>query len=281
MANLGKQSKQKVSSKQVPNLGNKKSIFPLRKFPQFTQNATAISAPTDLSEYRQPKPDEMIANVMKSSSISRSLSPPNYIADNHLTAPKRQEREVNSAPVNQFKASSRLSLPKGGVVQTKLSVGRPNDHYEQEADRVAARVVQQINRHAPVLKAPSKVVQRKESEQARLRMKPMVEPGKATGEGETSTEFSGEINRARGGGRPLDAGWKQSMGQAMGTDFSGVRVHTDERADRLNRSLSARAFTTGRDIFFRQGTYQPGSKEGQTDLYTVNVKSSRTKMFKN
>ncbi|NET16454.1 MAG: DUF4157 domain-containing protein [Okeania sp. SIO1H6] len=150
-----------------------------------------------------------------------------------------------------------------GVVQTKLTVGRPNDRYEQEADRVATRVVQQINRPASFLKAPREVVQRKENEAARLRMKPMVDRGKAIGGGETSTELSGEINRARGGGRPLDAGSQQSMGQAMGTDFSGVRVHTDERADRLNRSLSARAFTTGQDIFFRQGTYQPGSKEGQ------------------
>lgn len=260
MANLGKQ---KVSSKQIPNLGQKKSVFSQGKFPQSTQNATATSATTDLSEYRKPQSGEMIANVMQSSSTSRSSSPPNYITDNQLTAPKRQEREVNTAPVNQLKASPRVSLPKGGVVQTKLTVGRPNDQYEQEADRVATRVVQQINRPAPVLNAPGEVVQRKENEEARLRMKPMVEHGQAIDGGETSTELSGEINRARGGGRPLDAASQQSMGQAMGTDFSGVRVHTDERADKLNRSLSARAFTTGRDIFFRQGTYQPGSKEGQ------------------
>jgi Domain of unknown function (DUF4157) len=42
-----------------------------------------------------------------------------------------------------------------------------------------------------------------------------------------------------------------------------VRVHTDGRADGLNRSIQAKAFTTGQNIFFRQGAYQPGSKGGQ------------------
>ncbi|NEP42104.1 MAG: hypothetical protein F6K35_23930, partial [Okeania sp. SIO2H7] len=104
MANMGKQ---KVSSKQVPNLGQKKSIFSQRKFPQSTQNATAISATTDLSEYRKPQPGEMIANVMQSPSTSRSSLPPNYVTDNQLTAPKRQQREINFSPVNQLKAPPR------------------------------------------------------------------------------------------------------------------------------------------------------------------------------
>ncbi|MBR8841045.1 MAG: DUF4157 domain-containing protein [Stigonema ocellatum SAG 48.90 = DSM 106950] len=53
------------------------------------------------------------------------------------------------------------------------------------------------------------------------------------------------------------------MVQAFGTDFSGVKVHTDSRSDHLNKSVQARAFTTGQDIFFRQGEYSPGSHSGQ------------------
>jgi hypothetical protein len=49
----------------------------------------------------------------------------------------------------------------------------------------------------------------------------------------------------------------------MGADFSGVRVHTDGRADVLNRSVGARAFTTGQDLFFKRGEYQPESRGGQ------------------
>ena len=53
------------------------------------------------------------------------------------------------------------------------------------------------------------------------------------------------------------------VGGALGADFSGVKVHTDTKADALNRSLSAKAFTTGSDIFFSQGAYQPGSSSGK------------------
>jgi hypothetical protein len=53
------------------------------------------------------------------------------------------------------------------------------------------------------------------------------------------------------------------MEGAFGADFSGVRVHTDSKSDSLNRSVQAKAFTTGSDIFFRSGTYQPASSGGQ------------------
>jgi hypothetical protein len=53
------------------------------------------------------------------------------------------------------------------------------------------------------------------------------------------------------------------MGQAMGADFSGVKVHTDSQSDQLNKSIQAKAFTTGQDVFFRQGAYEPSSRGGQ------------------
>ena len=71
------------------------------------------------------------------------------------------------------------------------------------------------------------------------------------------------IDQARGGGHGMDHGTRTQMETAFGADFSGVRIHTDARADGLSQSLSARAFTTGRDVFFRQGEYNPGSSSGR------------------
>jgi hypothetical protein len=71
------------------------------------------------------------------------------------------------------------------------------------------------------------------------------------------------IDQARGGGHGIDHGTRSQMESAFGADFSGVRIHTDSRADGLNQSLSARAFATGRDVFFRQGEYNPGSSAGR------------------
>ena len=66
-----------------------------------------------------------------------------------------------------------------------------------------------------------------------------------------------------GGGESLPAGLQGSMEQSFGADFSGVRVHTGAGADRASRDISARAFTRGQDVYFRDGAYDPGSQEGR------------------
>ena len=86
---------------------------------------------------------------------------------------------------------------------------------------------------------------------------------KGDGEAEVSPEMDKAIQRARGGGQAMDSGTRSRMEPAFGADFSGVRVHTDAQADVLSESLSARAFTTGKDIFFRQADYNPGSSSGR------------------
>ncbi len=80
---------------------------------------------------------------------------------------------------------------------------------------------------------------------------------------ELDEETATRINQERGGGQPLESGLGQQMGAALQSDLSDVRVHTSPAADQLNRQLSATAFTTGQDIFFRQGAYEPHSSAGQ------------------
>jgi hypothetical protein len=72
-----------------------------------------------------------------------------------------------------------------------------------------------------------------------------------------------KIDQARGGGRPMDSDVQANMENSFGADFGGVRIHTGAHAESLNRSLSAKAFTTGRDIFFGEGHYNPGSSAGR------------------
>jgi hypothetical protein len=76
-------------------------------------------------------------------------------------------------------------------------------------------------------------------------------------------EIEQGINRMKGGGQALDQTVQAQMESSFGTDFSNVWVHTGGQADTLNRSLNARAFTTGSDIFFGQGNYNPGSSAGR------------------
>lgn len=81
--------------------------------------------------------------------------------------------------------------------------------------------------------------------------------GPEGGEAELSTADLAEPGSA------LPGGLQESMGSALGADFSGVRVHTGPGADRASGQISARAFTRGQDVYFRSGEYDPVSQGGQ------------------
>ncbi len=187
------------------------------------------------------------------------------------------------------KQGSHILQSRPFMVQAKLTVGAPGDKYEQEADRVAARVVSQINTPAPQQSAQGQTIQRqelhkededkklqkklevgtiqrqelhKEDEDKKLQKKPMVQrqPG---GGMANAPALEASIQQAKGGGQPLSDQIQTPMEQAFGADFSRVKVHTNAQSDQLNHSIQAQAFTTGRDIFFKQGAYNPQSRGGQ------------------
>lgn len=74
------------------------------------------------------------------------------------------------------------------------------------------------------------------------------------------------IERLRGGGAPLPAATRSRMEEGFGASFSGVRVHVGEEPARLNRLVSAVAFTVGRDVFFGADRFDPGSPAGERVL---------------
>ncbi|WP_292803329.1 DUF4157 domain-containing protein [Nostoc sp. NMS7] len=150
-------------------------------------------------------------------------------------------------------------------MQRKLTIGEPGDKYEQEADGVASQVVKQINTPAPQQAGQSQRRQREEvaEEEEKLQMKPMLQLRAAVGGLKATADLETEIKQARGSGQSLADSIKLPMEQAFGADFSGVKIHTDAKSDKLNQSIQAKAFTTGQAILFRQGEYDPGSQGGQ------------------
>lgn len=221
-------------------------------------------------------------------------------------------------------------LIESGALRTKLTVGKPNDIYEQEADRVAEQLMRMpetsTKRKGVSEFNESESVQRvcEECEEELQRQTHgsglgNLEQGRSSKEGlggqekgikiqRICTECEEELNRQpieveeklqtqhmeeegvlqakkalgstledtfgiestvnsqRGSGQPLPQPSEDFFGSRFGADFSGVRVHTDSESDNLNRSLNSRAFTTGQDIFFRRGEYNPGSSSGKALL---------------
>lgn len=74
--------------------------------------------------------------------------------------------------------------------------------------------------------------------------------------------FDRSLQQAKGG-RKLQAGTQQFMESRMGADFSNVRIHTGTTSEKMNRDISARAFTHGSDIYFNRNEYQPESNSGK------------------
>ena len=105
-------------------------------------------------------------------------------------------------------------------------------------------------------------------------------PGNAdSGASAVDTGMQQTIQSARGSGQPLPETVRGSMEQALGADFGGVRLHTDERSNTLSQSLQAHAFTTGHDIFFRRGeAHDPKTQWGQKLLVRMSWRMSCNKI---
>ena len=151
----------------------------------------------------------------------------------------------------------RLVPRPSGPVKRRLTLGPVSDCYEREADQVMER-----EGGGEVAGAPS------ESEAQHARSDPPM-PRLHAGAG-ASDPIDPLIQRvilgARGQGQGISATVRGPLERSLGADFGSVRVHTDSRADTLSRALQARAFTTGQDIFFRRGEFQPTSDSGRRTL---------------
>lgn len=64
-------------------------------------------------------------------------------------------------------------------------------------------------------------------------------------------------------GQALDPTPRRQMESRFRFDFSRVRIHQDEAAERNAYGLSARAFTLGREIGFGKGQYAPHTADGE------------------
>ncbi|WP_019012442.1 DUF4157 domain-containing protein [Deinococcus aquatilis] len=70
------------------------------------------------------------------------------------------------------------------------------------------------------------------------------------------------IQARRGAGNPLPAAILRHLEQGLNHDLSRVRIHDDAEADKLSKKVNALAFTTGTDIYFRSGQFNPNTQSG-------------------
>lgn len=153
--------------------------------------------------------------------------------------------KTNSSPT--LRPFSRIPVhPKSlPALQLKPLISTPGDRYEQEADRVAQEVTGKPAQGAAGAPPPN--------------ITRLSGPSHRFGKPQPSASRQGALHS----GRALAPSLRGDMERRFGHDFSSVRIHTGDQADRSTRALGARAYTQGRDIVFGSGRYAPGTTAGQ------------------
>ncbi|HEU0300080.1 MAG TPA: DUF4157 domain-containing protein [Longimicrobium sp.] len=151
--------------------------------------------------------------------------------------------------------------PAPVLVQAKLSVNRPGDLYEKEAERVSDLVMRmpdprpgafRVKDGHPSASHPAvgerlRTTRLRDDEQGAAAVPAIVH----------------EVLRSSG--QPLDTAARAFLEPRFGHDFSRIRIHADAKAAESARSIGALAYTAGDVVVFGAGQYASG-RSGQALL---------------
>ncbi len=132
---------------------------------------------------------------------------------------------------------------KKPLLQRKPVVNQPGDVHEQQASSVADAIMQNGGATLP-----------------RTFFKPSPDNIQCA---EAPDKTGNYISSLNGKGTPLTKNERQFFEPKLGHDFSQVRLHNDSEANESAKSINAKAYTSGPDIVFASGRYQPHSDDGK------------------
>jgi hypothetical protein len=144
-----------------------------------------------------------------------------------IPAPAYNLSKTEHQPVQTKKKEEEPNKKKN--IQRKLKIGEANDPFEREADAAADKVVKGDTNAYPLAD----------------QITPLQTSPVADSTNYLPNDLEQQLNTQKGQGQPLPKSTRQQMETAFGTDFSGVRVHTDQKAVQLSEAIGARAFTPG------------------------------------
>ena len=162
-----------------------------------------------------------------------------------------------------------VSCPCGGScprcrenlrIQPSLELNASGDRFEQEADRIAERIV----------RSPQTATTRRHDVRGQAPVSSADEVERISAMGAVSgcqqgvTDAAASAEAALGsGGAPLESHTRRLMEARLGRDLGAVRIHTDSRAADSARALGAAAYTLGSRIAFAPGRFDPRTQRGE------------------
>ncbi|HPS90576.1 MAG TPA: DUF4157 domain-containing protein [Methanothrix sp.] len=219
--------------------------------PEYAQKGKAAQI-SSKSGAVQRKPAESAPNssfsVLESGS-EKEHAPTLQLSDHHAgtLADEHHFLDFSMIPVvdRGCKTMLQSSETSNCPIQAKLIVNQPGDRYEQEADRIAERIIA-TPAYAALNRVPTRVQRF---------------AGQPSGQMNAAPESVSKVLASPG--KPLQPALRQEMEPRFGYDFSRVRVHCDADAEKSAREVNAHAYTVGKDIVFGAGCFTPETHEGR------------------
>lgn len=212
------------------------------------QSKLTISQPGDEYEQEANRVAAAVVRRMNNSDVEQS--------DQSKSVQRQELSQEEKEPISTESEAINVPKEEEATLQTKsLSSAIQRQEIGEEEEKLEAEPEAGVTEEVPE-EQEEQLQTKLETGATQLQMR-SDHKMTATADLETS------IQQARGGGQTMADTIRQPMEQSFGVNFSSVRIHTDAQSDTLNKSIQARAFTTGQDIFFKQGEYNPGSQSGQ------------------
>jgi hypothetical protein len=207
--------------------------------------------------------DEGKTMTPQSDVSSRKTTGPEKATSQDRTLHKKgHEHQTERHPLASW-YNNLLNVSPALPLQPKLTISQPDDPYEQEADRVAERI----------MRMPEPAVQGKGGfpagnnngcKDGQEKKQEALVQRKVSAHSPTAADVPPIVHEVlRSPGEPLDTGTRTSLEPKFGFDFGSVRVHSDARAAESARAISALAYTVGNRLVFGAGQYSPSTPAGQ------------------
>ena len=176
----------------------------------------------------------------------------------HIDAIQKSPSRKDSRDSSSLVSFPSMIAPRGiwpgnGVaVQAQLETTAPGDELEREADATADLVLRKIETGtAGAIPPPPS---------GHFRSSVSAYGGSSVS---LPSQMESRMRSSLGGGQSLPGQVRSQMESAFGQSFSQINIHTDSAAAEMSRSIGAKAFTYGNDIFFNQGQFSPDSSSGR------------------
>lgn len=244
--------------KRIPN-----SVFSMSTFAPSSQSSKRSS-----NEYTTPKASE--------SGFTRDFSR----IPLHNSTMQNESNPSDAARSCPLSPDAPRTCPFGGachscptMVQAKLTINKPGDIYEQEADRVAEQVMrmEESNTHhenSGVSLNLQRSIQRKCSHCKGNEDKDFLQMKSVDSVNGTDSNYSEKIPQIvndviHSPGEQLDSEARAFFEPRFNHDFSQVRLHTDAKAGMSAKMVNALAYTVGNNIVLGSEQYAPSTSQGR------------------